>query len=110
MGLSALMSLFWAVWSRGRGDGGEEATEQTRRARAGPSVPRLVSGPSPALLHCVVPSDLGSPLQGHPLASLALFSACFFVGFRQPATQAAQNSASRLVWEKNWQLGSLRGF
>lgn len=110
MGLSALMSLFWAPREQGAGRwwGGGHRADAPRQGWA--SVPRLVSGPSPALLHCVVPSDLGSPLQGHPLASLALFSACFFVGFRQPATQAAQNSASRLVWEKNWQLGSLRGF
>lgn len=40
------------------------------------SVPCWVSGHSPALLHCAVPSDLGRPFQGPLHASLALLSAC----------------------------------
>lgn len=102
MALSALMPLF-GVW------------EHRVLGKAGMRLPsrqaenQLGSGSSPFL----ATSGLwlrASPLssaQALDLASLALLSAWSSPpGLRQPATKVAQNSASLLVWEKNWQLGS----
>lgn len=95
-------------------ESGEEAPGQTAlRTRLGPEEQH------PSLCHVgslathqpfsTVQSPLASPgpPPRQPGSAVSLFLS---ISLRQLATRAAQNSASLWVWEKNWQLGSLKSF
>lgn len=73
-------------------------------------VPRFSPGHWPVLIHQEVHYDQASPSRvtsPKPFSALSLLSPFLCI---PQAARVAQNSAGRLVWDKNWQLGSWHSF